>query len=92
MLYQFTEKNDLDKLETYINSLLHMLANKPMETPIETPTQMVVDSKNIFINVILIKVEARVKWCRKQRKRPKKAKSTKVYHLKFQNCFKTFSY
>ena len=30
--YKFTEKSDLDKLDGYIKSLLHVLANKPLES------------------------------------------------------------
>jgi hypothetical protein len=33
-----TEKNDLDKLDSYVKSLLHLLVNKPIDT-----NEMIVD-------------------------------------------------
>jgi hypothetical protein len=29
--YKFTQKNDLDKVDDYIKSVLHVLTNKPIE-------------------------------------------------------------
>lgn len=41
-MYKFTEKNDIEKLDQYLKSLTHMLANKPI---VSNTTEMVVDSK-----------------------------------------------
>ena len=31
-MYKFTEKSDIDKLDSYIKSLLYMMSNKPLDS------------------------------------------------------------
>jgi hypothetical protein len=31
-MYKFTEKSDIDKLDSYIKSLLYIMSNKPLES------------------------------------------------------------
>jgi hypothetical protein len=38
-MYKFTEKSDIDKLDAYIKSLLYMISNKPIESPLPTTSQ-----------------------------------------------------
>ncbi len=45
--YKFTEKNDLDKLDSYIKSLLHVMTNIPLDA---INTQMDVDGMLIILN------------------------------------------
>lgn len=42
---KLTEKNDIDKLDSFFNGVLHMLANKKMEDKIEMQKE-VVNAKN----------------------------------------------
>ncbi len=36
MRYKFTKKSDIDKLDTYLKYLLHMLANKPLSEIVQS--------------------------------------------------------
>lgn len=66
MRHNFTEKADLDKLDPYLKSLLHVLANKPLDA-----TGNIADGKYTsynFFNLVNMKSEA----AKKKQKKGKK--------------------
>ena len=68
-MYKFTEKNDLDKLESYVKSLLHMLANKPLETSsLQNDAINAADCNIVHFNILVSKQQADKKKHKKGKK------------------------